>query len=58
MFHWICLLFTCILLILVGSELSLCIVITLCYSVEYCNLFFGVKLSIRLFCFILVSKLN
>ena len=46
-FNWICLLF--ILLILLGVELPLCIVVTIlhCY-----NLFSGVKLSIRSFCFI------
>ena len=46
-FHCICLLFT--VLILVSVELPLCIVVTIpeCY-----NLLSGVKLSIRLFCFI------
>ena len=48
-FLWICLLF--ILLILVGVELPLCIN---CHSMLECyNLFSGVKLSMRSFCFIL-----
>ena len=44
-----------ILLILLGVELPLCIVVTI---IECYNLFAGVKLSIRLFCFLYYCQRN
>ena len=49
-FHRICLLF--ILLILMGVELLLCIVVIVVTILKCYNLFSGVKLSVRSFCFI------